>query len=169
MVTLDHIFASDGNQLTDEELEHLQEVVTNQKLARSALNGDIDFDKSQGQYTTRTWDKQTRRSVDLNLSYQDAMELSLTGKLPGIDARSGVRCVGNEPRQYKFIRLSLYRLGKVKYALDALGGTCNKSNVIDLPTAKYVLTVLQNRVECLSKIYEEAADKLIKRYEKQCL
>lgn len=167
-ITFDHILASQGTQLTDEELQQLSEIVDTQKRERSILNGDIDFDRSAGQYQTNYWDSQNGKRVYIDVTFRDAMEIMKKGELPGIPGRYlRVSCKNKEPKQYRFIRLTHKRRRKVFNGLDQLRATANNSNYIDLPTAQETLETLEEKIAKLRKFYEEAAKKLVARLNKK--
>jgi len=168
-ITFDHILASQGTQLTDEELQQLSEIVNTQQNERSILNGDIDFDRSAGKYQTNYWDPKTRARTYVDISFRDVMEIMEKGVLPGIDSRYlRVSCKSaKEPKQYRFIRLTHKRRSKVFNGLEQLQATLNNSNYIDLPTAQGTLEKIEKKVAKLRKTYEDAATKLVARVNKK--
>jgi len=168
-LTLDHIVLSQGAQLTDDELQQLGEIVDTQRKERSILNGDLDFDRSSGKYQVNNWDSQNRKHVYIDISFRDAMEVMDTGKLSTMPDKRylHVSFSGKEPKQYRFIRMTRKRRGKVLRGLAQLEKTVNNSNYVDFPTAYETLNKIEEHVAKLRKTYEEGAKKLVARVNKQ--
>jgi len=73
---MDHIVASQGVQLTDEELQQLADIVRLQQRQRSSLNiGDLIFDKGNAVYEARWYDYKQRKRINRVLTDVEALEV----------------------------------------------------------------------------------------------
>jgi len=176
-ITFDHIVLSRGTQLTDEELDQLEEIVKDQRKDRSLISGDLDFDKNiSAQYQIVKWDYSSRKNEAFDITFSEVLEILDTGTIAGHVGSNGykkyytasdIKCKGKESKQFRFIRMTKKRINKVIYGLDQIKNTSNGSNYIDFPTAREILSQIEKKVGELYKRYEEDAEKLIKRAEKK--
>ena len=156
---MDNIIASQGAQLTDDELQQLAGIVKIQIRQRSSLSqGDLVLDKGQAVYQriTGSWDN--RKYTNVN----DVEAIDLFRKGTG----SGVYVTKSGGRQDKFIRMAVRRLRHVIEPLELMQKMFS-SAVIDLPIAKEVIESIEDEIAKVRTVFEVKAEKLSKMIEKK--
>jgi len=164
--TVEQVFASQGAQLTDEELRQLADLVKYQIRQRSSLNqGDLVLDKGQAVYQKSEYDYRARKRTTSTVTNAEAIEI-FKGKRQrgGFGGSLYVRKSGG--RQDKFIRMAVKRLRHAIEPLELMQKMFSTA-VIDLPIAKEVIEAIENETAKVRAIFEEKAKNLPKLIEKQ--
>lgn len=157
---MDHVVASQGAQLTDEELQQLADIVKIQMRQRSPLSqGDLILDKGTAVYNNISYNYQTRKRTYIPVTYAKAIELFRKGRDNPFVTKSG-------GKQDKFIRMAVRRLRHTLEPLQLMQEMFSTA-VIDLPIAKEVIESIEDETVKLRAIFEKKAEALPKLIEKK--
>lgn len=161
---MDHIIASQGDQLTTEELVQLADIVQCQIRYRSSLNqGDLVFDKGKAAYEARWYDYKQHQTIRRKLTDAEALEALKTGKVDGSWCKTYI--VKSGGKQDKFIRMLAKRARHVLEPLELMQKMFSTA-IIDVPAAKDVVESIENETAKVRAVFEKKAEDLLKLIEK---
>lgn len=144
-IDFDQIVNTNGNHLTDKELQQLTKIVEAQNKQRSPLNSDeIIIDRGRSVYTKYQWNKP---NIDLTTDDMEKGKRWVYGRHPR-----------NETKQDRFIRLAMKRRDAALHTLKLLRNLGSSYGyMIDIPTAKITIDLLEKELKLLKDTYEDGA------------